>query len=196
MEKLWLRRTFIPFTSGQCLPLLLCFPLFPSFDTLVLPATSVPYLDATGQTRGSVTVRLNQLYVHFLYWPTHSFPSPHPASFPEKSVLLCNKSTAYSSLMIIFQDSAGMQADDGMTHCSRLRLFPHCYVTRGFLQWTQNYSLQQRTTLPSFPYGFSSVTNVPYWYRMWTVGEAVKGRGQEAHGDSVPSSQLSHEPKN
>lgn len=41
-----------------------------------------------------------------------------------------------------------------------------------------------------------SVANAPCWYRMLRAEEAVTGWGQEAHGDSVPSAQLSHEPGN
>lgn len=41
-----------------------------------------------------------------------------------------------------------------------------------------------------------SVANELCWYRMLRVAEAVTGWGQEAHGDFVPSAQLSHEPGN
>ena len=41
-----------------------------------------------------------------------------------------------------------------------------------------------------------SVENAPCWYRTLRVEEAVTGWGQKAHGDSVPSAQLSHEPGN
>lgn len=40
------------------------------------------------------------------------------------------------------------------------------------------------------------VANAPCWYRMLRVEEAVTGWGQEAHGDFVPSAQLSREPAN
>lgn len=88
-------KDFIPFTSGQiqCFPLLLGFLLFPSFDTPELPAPSIPHFDATVQTTGSVTLRLNQLYMHFLSLAHSIFPIsalPYPSSFPEKSALLCN----------------------------------------------------------------------------------------------------------
>lgn len=41
-----------------------------------------------------------------------------------------------------------------------------------------------------------SVANVPCWYRTLRMEEALTGWGQEAHGDSVPYAQLSHEPGN
>lgn len=94
-------------------------------DTFLIILLLLAHFGAAVLTIGFVTVSLNQFCVHFLSPPHIVSPASVPSCssiFPGNlSVLSVFKLSVYSSLIIVFQVSSGIQVDNHMIHGNLLK---------------------------------------------------------------------------
>lgn len=121
----WIQRNFMPFTPGQIqfFSLVFYFLMSPSFNALQLPAaTDNSFLYNVPEWDLSLSLRINSTPTSSCWLTLSLLPllllSLH---FPGQSLFyLVNKSSAYSPLIITFQNSLRIQDSNCMIHRSRI----------------------------------------------------------------------------